>query len=332
MTTRLLSARAVDERIDDFDWTTISAGLDEVGVSLTPPVLAPDECRTIADLYDDDTRFRSTVDMARSRFGKGQYRYFSQPLPELVTQLRAAFWPHLLPIARDWSERRGQARTVARRSRRVARSMPRGRPNAPDTADAAVRGGRLERAAPRFVRRPGVSATSGRRPGAARCRLHRRRVRRRRATTRAQSRATAMQIPAGRALVFTTRDRPIRTARLGERADAPRSKHRAQRRTDDARPYLSRRHLSPARTSWTLIGSDGKPYTSDEPGRLGGHRRSRIYGRLDCPSALRAISLGGYVANRVFFADEATAVVAGFRPCARCMSSEYQRWKVNGRG
>lgn len=66
---------------------------------------------------------------------------------------------------------------------------------------------------------------------------------------------------------------------------------------------------------------------SATPGMFGGHRRSRIYGRLDCPSALRAIAKGGYVAHRVFFADESTAVAAGYRPCAVCMPDEYRRWK-----
>jgi methylphosphotriester-DNA--protein-cysteine methyltransferase len=66
---------------------------------------------------------------------------------------------------------------------------------------------------------------------------------------------------------------------------------------------------------------------SPTPGTLGGHRRSRIYGRLDCPSALRAIAKGGYVAQRVFFADEAAALAAGYRPCAVCLPEEYRRWK-----
>ncbi len=64
------------------------------------------------------------------------------------------------------------------------------------------------------------------------------------------------------------------------------------------------------------------------PGTLGGHRKSRIYGRLDCPGALRAIARGGYVANRVFFADEAAAIAAGFRPCAVCLREDHQRWKA----
>ena len=63
-------------------------------------------------------------------------------------------------------------------------------------------------------------------------------------------------------------------------------------------------------------------------GTLGGDRRTRIYGRLDCPSALRAIAKGGYVSHRVFFADEAAAVAAGYRPCAVCMPQRYRAWKA----
>lgn len=76
-----------------------------------------------------------------------------------------------------------------------------------------------------------------------------------------------------------------------------------------------------------LIGKDGKPYDSETPGTLGGHRKLKIYGRLDCPSALRYIAKGQYVAHRVFFADEETAIAAGYRPCAKCMSEAYRRWK-----
>lgn len=76
------------------------------------------------------------------------------------------------------------------------------------------------------------------------------------------------------------------------------------------------------------MGADGLARSSDRPGTLGGHRRSRIYGRLDCPSALRALARGGYAAHRVFFADEATAVAAGYRPCAVCLRPAYDRWKA----
>jgi methylphosphotriester-DNA--protein-cysteine methyltransferase len=79
--------------------------------------------------------------------------------------------------------------------------------------------------------------------------------------------------------------------------------------------------------TYTLLGADGRPYESEAPGTFGGHRRSRIYGRLDCPSALRVIARGGYVRHRVFFADEATAVAAGYRPCAVCLPERYRAWR-----
>lgn len=79
---------------------------------------------------------------------------------------------------------------------------------------------------------------------------------------------------------------------------------------------------------YRLLGADRQPYFSDVPGTLGGHRRSRIYGRLDCPGALQWLAKGHYVAHRVFFADEPTAIAAGYRPCARCMPVEYAAWKA----
>jgi hypothetical protein len=80
--------------------------------------------------------------------------------------------------------------------------------------------------------------------------------------------------------------------------------------------------------TWKLVGPDGKPYTSAMPGTLGGHRRTRIYGRLDCSAALRAIARGGYVTHRGFFLTEEHARAAGYRPCAVCLPMAYARWKA----
>ena len=77
-----------------------------------------------------------------------------------------------------------------------------------------------------------------------------------------------------------------------------------------------------------LVGADGGEVLSPAPGTLGGYRRRRSYGRLDCPSALRALARGGYAADRVFFADAATAIAAGYRPCGSCMRAEYAAWKA----
>ena len=79
--------------------------------------------------------------------------------------------------------------------------------------------------------------------------------------------------------------------------------------------------------AFRLIGADGAVQASDVPGRLGGHRRLKGYGRLDCASALRWIAKGHYVRHRVFFADEATAIAAGYRPCARCLPERYRLWR-----
>lgn len=80
---------------------------------------------------------------------------------------------------------------------------------------------------------------------------------------------------------------------------------------------------------YTLIGPAGTPYASSRAGAFGGHRVARIYGRLDCPSARRAIDKGGYVRHRVFFADEPTAIAAGYRPCARCLPDRYREWTAS---
>jgi hypothetical protein len=81
--------------------------------------------------------------------------------------------------------------------------------------------------------------------------------------------------------------------------------------------------------TYTLLDGHGLAYQSATPGRVGGHRRAKAYGRLDCRTALRAIAKGGYVANRVFFADEQAAEAAGYRPCAVCLAAEYRAWKAS---
>jgi hypothetical protein len=80
---------------------------------------------------------------------------------------------------------------------------------------------------------------------------------------------------------------------------------------------------------WRLTAPDGSQYASAAPGELGGNRRLRIYGRLDCASARRALPKG-YARHRVFFADEAAAIAAGYRPCGACLRERYRAWKAGG--
>ena len=95
-------------RVAAQDWAALTDELDEHGNALTGQLLTPGQCQEIAAVYDEDDRFRATIDMARHRFGSGQYRYFTHELPDVVRELREAFYPRLLPVARDWAERLGQ--------------------------------------------------------------------------------------------------------------------------------------------------------------------------------------------------------------------------------
>jgi hypothetical protein len=195
------------------DWARLTDEVNEYGCALTPRILTPAQCRGISKRYADEGQFRSTVDMARYRFGAGQYRYFRYPLPDLVAELREAFYPRLLPIARDWAERLGQPAPW------------------PDTLDEWLarchRAGQVK-PTPILLRyqendwnalhrdlygdlvfplqvvigldEPGIDFAGGefllveQRP-------------------RAQSRGTVTALPQGHALIFTTRDRPVRSSR-----------------------------------------------------------------------------------------------------------------------
>ncbi len=202
------------DRVDALDWPAVCAELEAMGSAQTrEPLLGPDECRAISVRYDEPDLFRSTIDMERYRFGAGEYRYFANPLPDDVAELRAAFWPHLLPVARDWAAR-------------LNRPAP-----WPDDFDAWLsmcHAAGQTKPTPILLRygsgdwnalhrdlygdlvfplqvvigldAPGTDHTGGeflmveQRP-------------------RAQSRATATVLGQGQALIFTTRDRPVASAR-----------------------------------------------------------------------------------------------------------------------
>jgi hypothetical protein len=99
----MLTTTGIAERVEALDWDALRAQLDAAGHAVTPPLLDAAECEELARLFDDDDRFRSTVDMARHRFGDGRYRYFGHPLPEPVAELRRALYARLAPIANAWA-------------------------------------------------------------------------------------------------------------------------------------------------------------------------------------------------------------------------------------
>jgi hypothetical protein len=206
------------DRVARLDWPGIAAGLDDAGHALSGQLLTADECAAVRELYDDPGRFRATVDMARHRFGSGQYRYFDHPLPDLVAELRAAFYRHLLPVARVWADRlRWDATWPDTLPEWLAQCHAAGqtRPTPILLRYGAGDWNALHRdlygdlVFPLQVviglDVPGVDHTGGefvmveQRP-------------------RAQSRAYSTTLGQGQALVFTTRDRPVASARGWSRA------------------------------------------------------------------------------------------------------------------
>jgi hypothetical protein len=97
------------DRIAQIDWRAIAGELDEYGAGVMEKLLTPEECHSIASLYPDDGPFRSRVVMAQHGFGKGEYKYFAYPLPELIADPRTTLYPPLASMANHWNERMGIA-------------------------------------------------------------------------------------------------------------------------------------------------------------------------------------------------------------------------------
>ena len=201
------------DRAGSADWDGIRADLDAYGCGLIGPLLNPGEAAEIAALYSDDSRFRSTINMARHRFGEGEYRYFTEPFPEAVTGLKQALYPKLLPIARAWWARLGRPAPWPDNldewlemchAAGQARPTPILLKYGEGDWNALHRDLYGELVFPLQVvinlSNPGVDHTGGE------FLLYEQRP-------RAQSRATATLIPHGHGLVFTTRDRPVQSAR-----------------------------------------------------------------------------------------------------------------------
>jgi uncharacterized protein len=207
------TAKAWKERVDAADWPAIAAQAGEFGCALTPRLLSRAECADLAGLYDDGERFRSVIDMGRYRFGRGEYKYFARPLPEPVEGLKQALYPRLLPIARDWYAKLGRPAPwpdTLDEWLAMCHQAGQAKPTAillrygPDDWNALHRDLYGDLVFPLQVvvnlSHPGADHTGGefllleQRP-------------------RAQSRGTAVTVPQGHGLVFTTRDRPVRSSR-----------------------------------------------------------------------------------------------------------------------
>ncbi|OXR42745.1 hypothetical protein B7C42_05082 [Nocardia cerradoensis] len=208
-----LTATPFGARVDAQDWTRIAGELDEHGYALSGCLLGADECRALAKLYTDDDRFRSTIEMSRHRFGSGEYRYFTHDLPAVVSELRAALYPKLLPIARNWAQRLGRpgswpdglddwiSQCHRAGQHRSAQILLRYGPGDWNALHRDLFGDMI------FPLQVviGLDAAGSDYTGGEFLMVEQR--------PRAQSRGAAVALPQGHGLVFTTRERPVRSAR-----------------------------------------------------------------------------------------------------------------------
>jgi hypothetical protein len=97
--------RDAETRVGSYDWGALSADLNAQGYTVMPKLLSPAECTQLAAMYPQEKHFRSHVHMARHGFGKGEYRYFKYPLPDLVGGFRTALYPYLATVADAWNAR-----------------------------------------------------------------------------------------------------------------------------------------------------------------------------------------------------------------------------------
>ena len=104
------AASSAKARVAAYDWRALADELDSYGCAVLPKLLSPEECGAIAALYRDESHFRSHIQTARHGFGKGEYRYFKYPLPDLLGGLQTALYPRLAGVANEWNVRMGIGR------------------------------------------------------------------------------------------------------------------------------------------------------------------------------------------------------------------------------
>jgi hypothetical protein len=201
------------KRVDTGDWDAITADVNDFGGALLPQLLTATEARRLRKLYAEDELFRATIDMKPRRYGSGQYRYLHAPYPEPIEQLKQALYPRLLPIARDWWAKLGREAPwpdsldewldichAAGQTRSTALILRYGA----DDWNALHRDLYGDLVFPLQVV-INLSDSAAEYTGGEFMLVEQR--------ARAQSRGTATQLPQGHGYLFTTRDRPVQTAR-----------------------------------------------------------------------------------------------------------------------
>jgi hypothetical protein len=172
---RPVTSPDISARVDAIDWARATADLDAQGCAVLKSLLTGDECRALAALYGDDARFRSRIVMGRHGFGRGEYKYFAYPLPDMIAALRPALYARLQNIANRWNEAMGiDIRYPESHAAFLKRCR---RPEPADPAAAAIWSRRLQLPASGSLRRACVSIAGGDPAVGTGARFHRRRVR-----------------------------------------------------------------------------------------------------------------------------------------------------------
>lgn len=96
--------KTLEEKIESTDWQAVKENLNNKGYALIPQFLPLEYCKDFISNYQDSTRYRKTIIMERYRFGLGEYKYFTYPLPAPIQLLRESIYPKLAPIANLWME------------------------------------------------------------------------------------------------------------------------------------------------------------------------------------------------------------------------------------
>ena len=202
-----------DNRVDAGDWQSIAAAVDDYGGALLPRLLTPTEAKRLRNLYARDQLFRATIDMGPRRYGSGQYRYFRAPYPEPIEHLKHALYPRLLPIARDWWAKLGREAPWPDSLDKwldMCHAAGQTRPTALVLKYGTNDWNALHRDLYGNLVFPlqvviNLSNSDTEYTGGEFMLVEQR--------PRAQSRGTATQLPQGHGYLFTTRDRPVRSAR-----------------------------------------------------------------------------------------------------------------------
>ncbi len=305
-------------------WSAVQAALSAQGYAVVRNFLDPADCDEFQRRYEERERYRKTIAMERYRFGSGEYKYFSYPLPQLLQKLRESIYQQLTGVANEWMSVLGiNRRFPAEHAALIAECRSKGQLQPTPLILRYGAGGYNTLHQDLYgdiyfpiqgvvlLSEPGVDFSGGEFVMTQQ-------------NPRAQSRAMVLNPRKGDLVLFTTNFRPAKGSHGFHRVHV---KHGVSEVHKGERFTLGK--IFSRRADMTTV----YVHRSLDEGQLGrllrskriavaGNQRLRIYGTLHCSSGKRM-----HPKNRVFFTSAKAAIASGFRPCGHCMPEEYKRWK-----